>query len=188
MKSVAFLSETCHMTWWHNGSLTFFFSPNKYKLHPDHQPPSSWSHFSQISSETMLSCTICHDVFETRGQRDNHVANCSSHITVYYPNGPVKIGRNEEGQFVCYCAYKSCPKSYKNARTIRNHIAKVSLPWIGPPTVNPRSSSPIHCLLTLFSQLLSPWQYQIILPTLPLSSSLMINPLQWLIARSEMTK
>ncbi|KAI6041173.1 hypothetical protein EDC04DRAFT_2893388 [Pisolithus marmoratus] len=53
-------------------------------------------------------------------------------IQLPHTNQVVDLERNEEGNFICHCTHKDCPRPFKFAKNLRNHILKAGTRWDGP--------------------------------------------------------
>lgn len=111
----------------------------------NHQPPSALpTAFDHLSLITMPACSNCQEDFDTRGQRDYHLAKCKDIITLQYPNGLISLKRDDRGQFMCCCAHINCPKPFSDARGLKKHITRASQPWVGPVNVSTTPTALVH--------------------------------------------
>ncbi|KAI6025430.1 hypothetical protein EDC04DRAFT_2899872 [Pisolithus marmoratus] len=53
-------------------------------------------------------------------------------IQLPHTNQVVDLERNEEGNFICHCTHKDCPRPFKFAKNLRIHILKAGSRWNGP--------------------------------------------------------
>ncbi|KAI6017508.1 hypothetical protein EDC04DRAFT_2902508 [Pisolithus marmoratus] len=53
-------------------------------------------------------------------------------IQLPHTNQVVDLERNEEGNFICHCTHKDCPRPFKFAKNLRIHILKAGTRWDGP--------------------------------------------------------
>jgi hypothetical protein len=84
----------------------------------------------------MPVCTTCDLSFDSKQKLTVHSRSCAKFVKLTFPHGVViDVPRDDNGNFMCFCTSKTCPRPFKTTSGIREHIKMTKSSWLGSPGV-----------------------------------------------------
>ncbi|KAI6146434.1 hypothetical protein BKA82DRAFT_4419127, partial [Pisolithus tinctorius] len=82
----------------------------------------------------MPVCPTCQETIPSKKDYSTHTKKCFQENTIHLAdtNQTIHLKREENGNFICHCSHRRCPRPFKYANSLRVHIQRAGTRWMGP--------------------------------------------------------